>query len=198
MRGLVMDFADDSRARDIATQYMFGPAFLVSPVYEHGARSREVYLPAGTDWYDFHTGERYPGGTTLQAAAPLARMPLFVRAGSIVPIGPAIRHTGESLNAPLTLLVYTGADGRFDLYEDDGVSFGYERAEWSRIPIRYDDDAGELHLGERIGGFEGMAEARKIEVRWIAGRADDAADLDALPDVTIDYTGGAQAIPRDR
>ena len=194
MRGLVMDFPDDPRARDIATQYMFGPAFLVSPVYEYGARSRELYLPAGTDWYDFHTGERHPGGTLLDAAAPLARMPLFVRAGSIVPTGPAIRHTGESLNAPITLLVYTGADGDFELYEDDGVSYGYETGEWSRIPMRYDDDTGELHIAERVGGFDEMAKDRTIEVRWITGPADDASDFDAPADVTITYTGLARTL----
>src|SRR5690606_11023586 len=77
----------------------FGPALLVSPVHEPGARSREVYLPAGTDWYDFHSGERQTGGGTISAAAPLARMPVFVKAGAIIPVGPAIQHSGESLNA---------------------------------------------------------------------------------------------------
>src|SRR5690606_33531155 len=135
----VMDFPDDPRARDVATEYLFGPALLVAPVYEQGARTRGVYLPAGADWYDFYSGEKHAGGRTVEADAPLARMPLFVRAGSIVPTGPAIRHTGESLNAPLTLNVYTGADGAFDLYEDDGTSYDYEQGQWSRIPVRWDE-----------------------------------------------------------
>ncbi|MDE2447785.1 MAG: DUF4968 domain-containing protein, partial [Gammaproteobacteria bacterium] len=115
MRGLEMDFASDPKVRDIADEYMFGPAFLVSPVYEYQARTREVYLPAGTLWYDFYSNRTFQGGQRIAAAAPLARMPLFVRAGSIVPVGPAIQYTGEKPDAPLTLLVYTGANGHFTL-----------------------------------------------------------------------------------
>jgi alpha-D-xyloside xylohydrolase len=169
MRGLAMDFPNDPKVRDIATQYMFGPALLVNPVYEYGARSRPVYLPAGTDWYDFYTGEKRAGGNTIDAKAPLSRMPLFVRSGAIVPAGPAIQHTGESLNAPVVLNVYTGADGSFEIYEDDGLTSGYEDGQWSRIPIRYDEAAGALYIGERVGGFEGMSAERSIGVRWISG-----------------------------
>jgi alpha-D-xyloside xylohydrolase len=196
MRGLAMDFPDDPAARDVATQYLFGPALLVSPVYEFGARSRPVYLPAGSDWYDFYTGEKHTGGQTIEADAPLAHMPLFVRAGSIVPTGPAIQHTGESLNAPLLLNIYTGADGRFDLYEDDGVSYDYENGQYSRIPLRYDDDTGTVRIGALTGSFEGMAAEREISVRWIDGPDDSAADFDAEPDVTLVYSGEPLAIDR--
>lgn len=196
MRGLVMDFPDDPAVRDIATQYMFGPAFLVSPVYEFGARIREVYLPAGADWYDFYTGERHAGGTMLDAAAPLSRMPLFVRAGSIVPAGPAIQHTGESLNAPLTLNVYTGADGELAIYEDDGTSNDYEQGQWSRIPVRYDEARGVLEIGERIGGFDEMAKERRIAVRFIDGADAGAASFDAQPDATLVYQGEPLTIER--
>ncbi|HLT92078.1 MAG TPA: TIM-barrel domain-containing protein [Woeseiaceae bacterium] len=196
MRGLVMDFPDDPRVRDIATEYLFGPAFLVAPVYEQGARRRDVYLPAGADWYDFYTGEKYRGGSAVAADAPLSRMPLFVRAGSIVPTGPALRHTGESLNAPLTLLVYTGADGAFDLYEDDGTTYDYEQGEWSRIPFRYDEASGVLTIGQRIGGFDEMARERRIAVRWIDGADPEAADFDAEPDATVTYRGEPLAVQR--
>ncbi len=189
MRGLAMDFPDDPAARDIATQYMFGPALLVNPVHDSGARSRSVYLPAGSTWYDFDTGERQSGGQTIEAGAPLTRMPVFVRAGSIVPTGPAIQHTDQSLNAPLTLNVYTGADGSFEIYEDDGLSYGYENGEWSRIPVTYADGTGTLTIGERIGGFEGMSEQRDIRVRWITGPGHMAADLEAEADATLTYTG---------
>jgi alpha-D-xyloside xylohydrolase len=189
MRGLVMDFAADPKVFGIATQYLFGPALLVNPVYESGARSRSVYLPAGSDWYDFYSGERYVGGTTIDADAPLVRMPLFVRAGSIIPTGPAIQHTGESLNAPLLLNVYTGADGQFDIYEDDGVSYRYEDGQYSRIPIRYDDRSGTVEIGRREGGFDGMAADRIIGVRWIDGADAKAADFDAPPDMTLEYSG---------
>jgi alpha-D-xyloside xylohydrolase len=196
MRGLAMDFPDDPAVRDIATQYMFGPALLVSPVFESGARSREVYLPEGADWYDFHNGERHAGGRTIDANAPLKRMPLFVRAGSILPVGPAIQHTGESLNAPIVLNVYTGADGNFEIYEDDGLSYDYEEGQWSRIPVRYDEASGTLYIGKREGGFDGMAEERSIAVRWIGGPDGRAADFDAKPDVTLVYSGSPTTVER--
>jgi alpha-D-xyloside xylohydrolase len=196
MRGLVMDFPDDKKAWDINTQYMFGPAFLVNPVVEFKARQREVYLPAGTTWYDFYSGDKHEGGQTIEAAAPYSRMPLFVKAGSIVPTGPAIQYTDEGLNAPLTLNVYTGADGAFEIYEDDGRSYDYEKGQWSRIPVTYNDATGELTIGERIGGFEGMAEQRSISVRWISGPAKDAADFDAKPAHTLEYVGKSMVVKR--
>ena len=196
MRGLVMDFPGDENARDVTTEYMFGPAFLVSPVVEFGARSRTVYLPAGSDWYDFYTGTKLAGGRTVGADAPLSHMPLFVRAGSIVPTGPAIQNTTESLNAPLTLNVYTGADGRFEIYEDDGVSYDYEDGRYARIPIRYDESGGTLLIGARIGGFDGMAATREIGVRWIDGPSPDAADFDAGPDVKVVYRGDPVTVER--
>jgi alpha-D-xyloside xylohydrolase len=189
MRGLAMDFPHDLRVSDVATQYMFGPALLVSPVYEGGARSRAVYLPAGTDWYDFYSGEKHAGGTTIEADAPLTRMPLFVKAGSIVPTGPAIQHSGESMNAPLMLNVYTGADGNFEIYEDDGLSYAYETGEWSRIPVRYDDAGGTLYIGKRVGSFDGMANERSISVRWFGGPGARDGNLDAEPDLTLTYDG---------
>lgn len=189
MRGLAMDFPADERARDVNDQYLFGPAFLVNPVYEHRARSRTVYLPAGARWYDFHTGTLHEGGQEIEAAAPLARMPLFVRAGSIVPVGPDIQHTGEKPDAPITLYVYRGADGRFDLYEDDGLSHGYERGELSRTPIRYDDATGTLTVGEREGSFPGMPATRVFHVRWISPGESRAADFDTAPDASLEYSG---------
>jgi alpha-D-xyloside xylohydrolase len=133
MRGLIMDFPNDPKVRDISDQYLFGPSLLVAPVYEYGARSRSVYLPAGTSWYDFYTGEKLEGGASVDAKAPLNRMPLFVKAGAIVPVGPEIQYTGEKPNAPLTLHVYTGQDGAFTLYEDDGTSYRYEKGEHAAI-----------------------------------------------------------------
>ncbi len=112
MRGLVMDFPADRAAWNVDDQYMFGPAFLVAPVTEFRARNRSVYLPAGTLWYDFDSGRSHEGGRSIEAPAPYERMPLFVRAGSIVPVGPAIQHTEEGQGAPITLKVYTGADGQ--------------------------------------------------------------------------------------
>jgi alpha-D-xyloside xylohydrolase len=197
LRGLAMDFPGDPVAREVNDQYLFGPAFLVSPVYRMSARQRDVYLPEGADWYDFHSGRRFAGGQWLDAAAPLERMPLFVRAGSIVPSGPAVQHSDQVMNADLTLTVYTGADGAFELYEDDGRSYGYERGEWSRIPLRYDDVAGVLAIGRRSGAFDGMAATRRLHIRWIDGATDAAADFEAAIAASIEYDGSAATIRRE-
>ena len=189
MRGLAMDFAGDLAARSVRDEFLFGKAFLVAPVYKHKARSRNVYLPAGAAWYDFHTGAQHAGGESVDAAAPLARMPLFVRAGSIVPVGPDIQYTGQSPGAPITLFVFTGADGSFDYYEDDGVSYGYERGEFARIPLRYDAAKGSLTIGARSGSFPGMAAERTFKVRWIKAGGKPPADVDAPADATVEYKG---------
>jgi len=195
MRGLAMDFPGDAVAGELADEYLFGPALLVAPVYEMGARTRRVYLPRGADWYDFYTGQRYPGGQTVEAAAPLQRMPLFVRAGSIVPSGPAIQYAAQELNADLTLNVYPGADGAFDLYEDDGTSYAYEEGQWSRIPVRWDEATRTLTIGSRQGGFEGMAPHRTLRVRWIEGPDEAAADFDRGLGPDIEYDGSPVTVP---
>jgi alpha-D-xyloside xylohydrolase len=122
-------------------------------------------------------------------------MPIFVRAGSILPTGPELQHSGESLNAPLLLNVYTGADGAFDIYEDDGLSYAYEDGAWSRIPVRYDDESGTVTLGERVGRFEGMQDMRRISVRWIDGPG-PPPDADPEPDTAIDYNGAEVTVER--
>lgn len=197
MRALVMDFPNDKKAWGINTQYMFGPSILVSPVTEYKARSRDLYLPEGTDWYNFWTGERAKGGQTLAVSAPLNQIPLFVKAGSILTTGPAIQYTDEGLNAPITVTVYTGANGSFELYEDDGRSNNYLEGKFSRIPMNYDDASGTLTIGERVGDFPGMAKDRKVSVRWISGATNDAADFDAGA-VKFDYNGSLLTIKRPR
>jgi len=193
MRGLGMDFMDDAAARDIRDEYLFGNAFLVAPVYQHKARSRPVYLPAGAAWYDFHTGKRLEGGQQLDAAAPLNRMPLYVREGAIVPVGPDVQYSSEKPGGDITLFVYTGANGSFELYEDDGVSYGYEKGEFSRIPMRYDAAGGTLVIGARSGSYPGMPEERTFHVRWIKDGA-KPSDLDARPDATVSYKGAEVAV----
>jgi alpha-D-xyloside xylohydrolase len=190
MRGLVMDFPGDNNVRNIGDQYMFGPAFLVSPVYEYGARDRDVYLPAGTSWYDFYTGDRVDGGAHVKAAAPLSRIPLYVRAGSIIPIGPEIQYTGEKPDAPITLYVYTGHDGSFSLYEDAGTDYGYEKGAFATIPMSYNDARGDLTIGARKGEFPGMVGKRVFKVRWISGGARDLTKFDGAADASVEYSGG--------
>jgi len=195
MRGLVMDFEGDRRAWNIADEYIFGPAFLVAPVTEYKARSRKVYLPTGTTWYDFYTGRSARGGQTITAAAPYERMPLFVRAGSIVPIGPAIQHTGNNSHSPVTLDVYTGASASFSLYEDDGTSRQYLHGQYSRIPLTWNERTKTLTIGAREGnGYSGMAGRRVINVRWMRPGSARPLDLDGKPDATTTYDGTAQLV----
>jgi alpha-D-xyloside xylohydrolase len=173
---------------------MFGPAFLVAPVTEYKARSRKVYLPAGMSWYDFYTGRSVHGGQTITAAAPYERMPLFVRAGSILPTGPVIQHTGESSSEPLTLNVYTGADGSFSVYEDDGVNRQYLNGKYSRIPLNWNEGAKTLTIGAREGGYPGMASKREINIRWMKAGAPRALAFDAKADTSVTYNGKLQTI----
>ncbi|MGE5529223.1 MAG: TIM-barrel domain-containing protein [Patescibacteria group bacterium] len=161
MRAMCLDFADDPQAVAAEDQFMFGPALLVAPITEHGARARRVYLPAGV-WYDFWTGERLDGGGPVEAPAPLARIPVYVRAGSIIPMAGEDGHGP----APPAVHVYTGADGRFSLYDDDGATFAHERGDYGRIEIAYDDERRELVLraagGDRASGML----ARDLTVAW--------------------------------
>jgi alpha-D-xyloside xylohydrolase len=194
MRGLVMDFENDEKARDIKDEYLFGHALLVAPVTAYKARSRDVYVPAGADWYDFYTGQKVTGGQTISADAPVTQIPLYVRAGAILPMGPVTQYVDEKPDAPLTINVYTGADGTFSLYEDDGVSNGYTRGEYSRIPFAYDDRKGVLTIGARNGSYPNMAATRTFKVRFITpGQA--TTDFDKA-DQTVTYTGGELTVTR--
>jgi alpha-D-xyloside xylohydrolase len=194
MRGLVMDFASDPRVAEISDEYMFGPAILVAPVTAYRARERDVYLPAGTEWYDFWTGERSEGGKAVRTEAPLERIPLYIRAGSILPMGPKVEYADEMPDGTITLLVYTGASGHFDLYEDDGLSNAYEKGAYARIPISYDDASGVLTIGARQGAFGGGP--RQFRVRFVTGRRDGASDPDAKADATVDYAGSTLSVHR--
>ena len=189
MRGLAMDFTADAAAREVRDEYLFGRDILVAPVYTFKARTRPVYLPSGAEWYDFHTGQRQAGGQKVEAAAPLARMPLYVRAGAILPVGPEIQYAAEKPGGDITLLVFTGADGSYDLYEDDGVSYGYEKGEFTRIPLRFDSASGTLTIGARQGSFTGMPEERTFKVRWIRDGAKAPTDFGAPADATVAYKG---------
>jgi alpha-D-xyloside xylohydrolase len=165
MRPLVMDFPNDTHARDLVDEYLFGPAFLVAPVVTYQARSRNVYLPATTgDWYDFWTGVSTAGGQTIDAPAPYDSLPLYIRAGSIIPTGPDLQYTGEKPADRITLYVYAGADGAFTLYEDDGLTYGYEKGAFARIPIGWNNATRTLTIGKQQGKFPGMLARRTFNV----------------------------------
>ena len=196
MRGLVMDFAGDRKTWNIDDEYMFGPAFLVAPVTEFKARSRDVYLPAGAGWYDFATGAFHKGGQVVKANAPREWMPLFVRAGSIVPTGPATQWTGEQPDGPIVLHVFTGADGSFSLYEDDGLSPGYKKGEFARVPVKWDDAKGVLTIGAREGGYPHMPGKRAVSVRFYGPGAATAPDFSENGAISLVYTGKELVVRR--
>jgi len=163
LRPLVMDFAGDRQVWGLDDQYLFGLSIMAAPVTAFGARSRPVYLPQG-EWHDANTGALIKGGRTVTAAAPRERMPLFVRAGAIIPAGADVQSTAEAPQGPLMLHVFAGADGRFSLYEDQGTDMGYVRGEFARVGIAWDDAARTLTLAAREGAFPGMARMREISV----------------------------------
>lgn len=147
MRALPLDFPADPKVADLRDEYMLGPALLVAPVVEQGATSREVYLPAGTDWYDWWTGKRLKGGQTITAEAPIETIPVFVRAGSIVPLGAPVESTHQK-QAIEKVRVYAGADGDFTLFSDDGTTYAYENGGGSATALHWDDAAARLtHTG---------------------------------------------------
>ena len=161
MRALFMDFPNDPKVADLADEYMFGPAFLVAPVTEQGVTSRLVYLPSGADWYNYWTNERVHGGQTIRVQAPIDTLPLFVRAGSIVPLGQPILSTNETQNIA-KLRVYPGRDADFTLYQDDGRTYAYEKGDSRITQLHWNDAAGKLsHEGAQ--GWT-APDARVIEV----------------------------------
>lgn len=196
MRGLVMDFGNDEKVRSIADQYMFGPALLINPVYQYKARSRDLYLPASSGWYDLYTGKYFNGGQTISSEAPLSRLPVFVRAGSIIPTGPEIQYVTEKPADPITLYVFTGKDGSFEIYEDENVNYNYEQGKYSIIPISYKDDQGTLTIGARKGFFNGMLKERQFEIVWVNADRPVGVALKSRPDQVIKYTGEQVTITR--
>jgi alpha-D-xyloside xylohydrolase len=190
MRPLVMDFRNDMQVRDITDEYMFGPAFLVNPVTTYQARSRSVYLPQTTGgWYDFWTGANSGGGQTVDAPAPYDALPLFIRAGSIIPFGPELQYTGEKPADPITLYVYAGANGAFTLYEDDGLTYKYEKGAFAQIPIRWDDAKSTLTIGKREGSFDGMLKERTFNVVLITKNKSVGFSFTPAADRTLKYNG---------
>jgi alpha-D-xyloside xylohydrolase len=163
-RPLVMDWRTDQKTWNIGDEFMFGPAILVSPVLEAGASFRTVYLPDAPAWYDFWSGEQTAGRRKIESAAPIDRMPLYVRAGSILPLGPEREYANQNPAGPIEIRIYKGANGAFDLYEDSGDGYGYERGEHSIIRIRWNDQSGVLTIGTREGNFPGLVETRMFRI----------------------------------
>jgi alpha-D-xyloside xylohydrolase len=189
MRPLVMDFPKDKNVLPIADEYMFGPAFLVSPVTTPQVMSRDVYLPAGTSWVDFWNGQTLVGGQTVTANAPISIMPLFVRAGSIVPLGPVVQYATEKPADPIELRVYRGADGQFALYEDEGDNYNYEKGKFATIPISWNEAKHALEIGKRTGDFSGMLKERTFNIVWVSANHGAGISVTEKPDAVVHYTG---------
>ncbi len=201
MRALVMDFSSDQKTHDINNQFMFGQALLVAPVTDpmyfkeiinkgdtsnvedfSKIKSREVYLPAGADWYDFWTNEKAAGGQTVSKETPIDIIPLYIKSGSIIPFGPDVQYAEEKDWSELEIRIYPGADGIFTLYEDENDNYNYENGAYSLIDFEWNDGERKLVIGKRKGTFNGMLKSRSFKVVLIDGQ-------EASASATAEYFG---------
>ena len=189
MRGLVMDFNGDDRVYDIKDQWMFGPALMACPVGYYQARSRQVYLPKQSGWYDFYTNEYYTGGQTITADAPYDKIPVYVREGAIIPFGPAMEWSDEKPADLINLYVYAGQDGAFQLYEDEGTNYNYEQGKSATIDIRYDDQLKTVTIGKRVGSFDGMLKSRRFNIVYVKVGEARPLNLDNPKGKVVTYKG---------
>jgi alpha-D-xyloside xylohydrolase len=193
MRALVMDFGKDKNVLSIGDQFMFGPALLINPVTEYKARTRSLYLPSGTGWYNLKTGQHLNGGQIIQADAPYTDIPIYVREGSIIPCGPEIQYATETTD-PIRLFIYTGSDGSFTLYEDENINYNYEKGKFSTIPLSYTEEDRLLTIGKRQGKFSGMLKTRTFEIKWINSSKPSGLEFQSKPDAIVVYHGNQQSI----
>jgi alpha-D-xyloside xylohydrolase len=189
MRGLMIDFGKDTAVKNVNDEFMLGPSLLAAPVTRYRARSREVYLPAGEGWYDLYSGTYTEGGRSVIAEAPYERMPVFVREGSILPLGPDLQYTDQRPADTITLYVYTGRDADFTLYEDEGVNYNYEKGEFTDIPIHYEASTRTLKIGRREGAFPGMLKERTFRIISISKNKPAALRFDGMKGTAVHYKG---------
>ena len=189
MRALVMDFREDPRVWNIGDQFLFGPSLLVNPVTEPGATSRHLYLPKGK-WYNFWNGESVEGGRATEVAAPLDETPVFVRAGTILPLGAPIEFAQEPSD-PIELRIYSGANGDFTLYEDEGDGYNYEKGAYATTLFHWDDASRTVTIDERQGKFSGMPASRTFHIVLVGKNHGGGPGLETKPEKTINYSGSA-------
>jgi len=203
MRALTFDFRNDSNVYSIPDQYMFGPAFLVNPVTAQlytgpnataGEKTRKVYLPKATSWYDFWTGQLFQGGKTIDAAAPMAIMPLYVRAGSIIPMGPEAEYATQKNNKVIELRIYPGADGQFKLYEDENDNYNYEKGQSATFTFKWNDKQHVLAISATSGHFPGMLKQRTFNIVLVNGTHGSGPGIASNPDKTVKYYGKAVSV----
>jgi alpha-D-xyloside xylohydrolase len=167
MRPLVMDFNGDSTALNQQYEYMFGPSFLVVPVTMSDVSEWQVYLPQSASWYNFWTGQQIKGGQTINTAAPLDKIPLFVKAGSIVPMGKCLQYAGQKPADTLEVRIYRGANVKFTLYEDEGNNYDYEKGSYTIIPFIWNEQDKALVIGDRQGNYPGYLKKRVFNVVFV-------------------------------
>jgi len=188
MRGLAFDFRGDSNVNEIKDQFMFGPSILVNPVIKSKAVNRKIYLPEPAQWYDFWTGKIYDSGQTIEHPTPTDIIPLFIKAGSIIPMGPFIQYATEK-NNPIELRIYTGYDSEFLLYEDENDNYNYEDGVYAIIPFRWNEKNQTLIIGNREGYFSGMLESRTFNIVWVSENQGTGEMITKSPNETIQYKG---------
>lgn len=213
MRALVMDFPMDKKALDINDEYMFGKSLLVGPVTNamyvkpglsgrdtiqvedfSKIKSKETYLPSGADWIDFWTGEKSTGGNKVTKQTPIDIIPLYVKAGSIVPFGPGVQYATEKKWDNLEIRIYPGANGKFVLYEDENDNYNYEKGIYSTITFNWDDAKKTLIISDRNGSFPGMLNERKFNLVLVGANKGVGENLTVQPDKQIIYTGKKLAV----
>ena len=194
MRPLVMDFNGDREVENIGNQWMFGPALMACPVGYYKARNRSVYFPAQCGWYNLYTNEYIEGGQNLIVEAPYEQIPVFVREGAIIPFGPEMQWSDEKPAELINLYVYEGQNGSFQLYEDEGVNYNYEKGKYATIDITYDDEAKTVSFSARKGQFPGMLKNRQFNVVFITKDAPKALNLENPDGKLVNYNGKAVSV----
>jgi alpha-D-xyloside xylohydrolase len=189
MRPMVMDFNGDADAVKQSYQYMFGKTFLVAPVTEPGVKEWSVYLPKTATWYDFWTGEKLSGGKNVVKETPLDIMPLYIKAGSILPVGPKVQYATEKKWDNLEMRVYPGANGEFTLYEDENDNYNYEKGAFSTITFVWNDAKKLLTINDRNGSFPGMLTERKFNIVRVAKNKGTGMEIVEKYDQVITYDG---------
>ena len=191
MRPLVMDFNGDKEVEDIGNQWMFGPALMACPVGYYKARNRSVYFPEQCGWYNFYTNEYIEGGQRLVVDAPYEQIPVFVREGAIIPFGPEMEWSDEKPAELINLYIYAGQDGMFQLYEDEGTNYNYEKGKYATIDISYDDTAKTVSFSARKGQFPGMLKNRRFNVVLVTKDTPLPFNLENSQGVMVNYSGKA-------
>jgi alpha-D-xyloside xylohydrolase len=190
MRGLAMDFAKDTAVLNVSDQYMFGSALLINPVHTFKQTKRSVYLPKNNGgWYDLYTGKWHTGAQHIIADAPYERMPVFVKAGSIIPFGPELQYTSEKQADTIILNVYAGADASFNFYEDEGTNYNYEKGSFATIAFNYNEVLKIITIGERQGAFNGMLKKRVFRINLVNKNQPKTLNSDAKVNYEVVYEG---------